>query len=75
MERPPGRPPGSWTAAQAWPSVGTVIEVREATGPESARWQEDRRLSLNVFGSNAGAARLYRRMGGQTVDQSRSIDL
>jgi ribosomal protein S18 acetylase RimI-like enzyme len=35
----------------------------------------DTHLSLNVFGSNAVATRLYERMGYQTVDQSRSIDL
>jgi ribosomal protein S18 acetylase RimI-like enzyme len=35
-----------WTAAPPWPSVGTVIEVREATGPESGRWQEDWRHRL-----------------------------
>jgi ribosomal protein S18 acetylase RimI-like enzyme len=35
----------------------------------------DTHLSLNVFGSNAVATGLYERMGYQTVDQSRSIDL
>jgi len=35
----------------------------------------DTHLSLNVFGSNAVATRLYERLGYQTVDQSRSIDL
>ena len=35
----------------------------------------DTHLSLNVFGSNAVATRLYERMGYQAVDQSRSIDL
>lgn len=35
----------------------------------------DTHLSLNVFGGNAVATRLYERMGDQTVDQSRSIDL
>jgi GNAT superfamily N-acetyltransferase len=35
----------------------------------------DTHLSLNVFGSNVAATRLYERMGYQTVEQSRSIDL
>jgi GNAT superfamily N-acetyltransferase len=35
----------------------------------------DTHLSLNVFGSNAIATGLYERMGYQTVDQARSIDL
>jgi GNAT superfamily N-acetyltransferase len=35
----------------------------------------DTHLSLNVFGGNAVATRLYERMGYQTVDQSRSIEL
>jgi ribosomal protein S18 acetylase RimI-like enzyme len=42
---------GGWTAVTAWPSVGTVIEVREATGPQASRWQEDWRGRLEaVFG-------------------------
>jgi len=37
-----------WTAAPARPSVGTVIEVREATGPQAGRWQEDWRRRLEA---------------------------
>jgi GNAT superfamily N-acetyltransferase len=44
-------------------------------GEQAALAAGDTHLSLNVFGSNAVATRLYERMGYQAVDQARSIDL
>jgi GNAT superfamily N-acetyltransferase len=44
-------------------------------GEEATLAAADTHLSLNVFGSNTAATRLYERMGYQTVDQSRSVDL
>ena len=72
---PAHRRRGYGSAALRWAESQARCQVRSEAGSQVTLAAGDTHLSLNVFGSNAVATRLYERMGYQTVDQSRSIDL